>query len=319
MITPSLTCRIIVLQYSRRDLLERFFLSVVNAAKASRYSCKVTLLDNQSCDDSVAYVREHFPEVEVYIAKENKVLCSFNEYVEKCAEDIVILLNNDMELDLNFVNPLIEFFLKEENVFFVATDEDRSIVRIHYGILAPDMYYEGHEFLNRKEGFTLSAGVAAFDRKKFLELGGYDTIYLPGRYEDVDLCYRGWKRGWKGLYQPASKKMHLGGASFEKAFVHDATQSLVFRNAIFFMVKNITDFHVFAQFVFWLPIRLIGALLTGKLFFWTGFFQAIQRLPEAIKRRKEVQRSFVRSDRWVINTVNDAWKKLPPAARVHPQ
>ncbi|MFA5158921.1 MAG: glycosyltransferase [Candidatus Omnitrophota bacterium] len=317
--SPTPTCRLVVLQYNRRDLLERFLPSVVKAANLSSYHCEVTVLDNQSSDDSVDYVRKNFPQVEIYIASENKVLCSFNEYVERCSEDVVILLNNDMELAPSFVDPLMEPFLKDEDVFFVATNEDRSIAKIHYGLLTADMYYQGHEALNQKEGFTLSAGVAAFNRKKFLELGGYDEIFLPGRYEDVDLCYRGWKRGWKGIYQPLSKKMHLGGASFEKVFAHNATQALVFRNAIFFMVKNITDRHIFARFLFWLPVRLVGSIFVGKLFFWQGFLQAIPKLPGALKRRREVKGTFVQSDQWVIDTVNDAWYSLCRSERTRPR
>ena len=243
MTSARATCRLIVLHYDRRDLLERFLPSVVAAASRSGFPCKVTVLDNQSRDDSVAYVKKNFGDVEVYVARENRVLCSFNEYVAACEEDVVILLNNDMELDPGFVDPLIEPFLKDPDVFFVSTSEDRSIASFKGGLLAAAIQYPGYETLNRSMGFTLSAGVAAFDRKKYLELGGYDDLYLPGRYEDVDLCYRGWKRGWKGIYQPASKKIHLGGASFEKTFTDHATQAMVFRNAILFMAKNIVRRH----------------------------------------------------------------------------
>ena len=313
MIPPNPSCRMIVLHYNRRYLLERFFASVVSAARNSRYSCKVTLLDNQSPDDSVAYARSHFPGIDIYIAKENKVLCSFNEYVAQCTEDIVILLNNDMELDPGFVDPLIEPFLKDENVFFVSTSEDRSIANIRYGLLAADIHYPGHEALNRREGFTLSAGVGAFDRKKFLELDGYDELFLPGRYEDVDLCYRGWKRGWKGIYQPASKKIHLGGASFNAAFADQTTQAMVFRNAILFTIKNITDASLLARFLFWLPLRLIMAALSGKCFFLSGWAQVLPRVPRALAQRRKVRKSFVRKDRQILSEVNLAWKELTQA------
>jgi 2-polyprenyl-3-methyl-5-hydroxy-6-metoxy-1,4-benzoquinol methylase len=251
-----------------------------------------------------------YPEVEVDIAKENRVLCSFNDCVAKCPEDIVILLNNDMELDSDFVDPLIEPFLKKEDVFFVATSEDRSIADLRYGLLSADIHYPGHEALNRREGLSFSAGVAAFDRKKFCELEGYDELYLPGRYEDVDLCYRGWKRGWKGIYQPASKKMHLGGASFEKAFSDHETQAMVFRNAILFTVKNITDVFLLLKFFFWLPVRLIAAVFTGKLFFLSGFAQALRWIPKALSQRRKVRKSFARKDREILNEVNAAWKEL---------
>ena len=290
--------------------MERFLPSIVCAAENSKYNCKVTVLDNCSQDDSVAYVRSNFPGVDLYVAKENRVLCSFNEYVEKCSEDIVVLLNNDMELDADFVDPLIEPFLHDTDVAFVATEGDRSIAHIHYGIMSAAIDYLGHVTLNRKMGPSLSAGVAAFNRIKYLELGGYDELYLPGRYEDVDLCYRAWKRGWKGVYQPLSMKHHLGGASFDKAFDHHQTQTMVFRNAILFTIKNITDPALIFKFVAGIFLRLIVAPFTGKWFIWAGFFQSFDRLSLAFSKRKQAARQASRSDFEVISIVNQAQTDL---------
>jgi N-acetylglucosaminyl-diphospho-decaprenol L-rhamnosyltransferase len=306
----TVTCRLIVLQYNRRDLLEQFLPSIVRAAENSKHICKVTVLDNSSQDDSANYVRKAFPQVDLYIAKENRVLCSFNEYVEKCSEDYVVLLNNDMELDAHFVDPLIEPLTHDSNVAFVATEGDRSIAHVHYGILSAAIDYLGHVKLNKKMGPSLSAGVAAFDRTKYLELGGYDELYLPGRYEDVDLCYRAWKRGWKGVYQPASMKKHIGGASFDKAFDHHQTQTMVFRNAILFTIKNITDPWILFQFVIGVFLRLLGAIFTGKWFIWAGFFQSFGRISLAFSKRRQASTQASRSDREVISTVNQAYYDL---------
>ena len=300
------SCRLIVLHYNRCDLLKRFLPSVVTASKNSRYSCQVTVLDNGSQDDSLAYVRSTFPQIKIEIAKENKVLCSFNNCVAKCSEDIVILLNNDMELAPGFVDPLAAPFQESNDVFFVATHEDRAIAYFRNGILSPVIDYRGHETLNCFPGLSLSAGVAAFDRDKYLELGGYDDLFLPGRYEDVDLCYRGWKRGWEGRYQPASKKFHLGGASFDSTFTDHATQAMVFRNAILFMIKNITDPFLMLRFLLSLPVRLITAGLTGKWFLWRGFLQSFSRIRQALKQREKVKKQSRISDRSIIQKINAA-------------
>ena len=316
MVPSHPSCRLIVLHYNRCDLLKRFLPSVVAAAKKSRFSCQVTVLDNGSRDDSLAYVRSEFPEVEIDVAKENRVLCSFNDCVAKSSGDIVILLNNDMELASGFVDPLIEPFLGKDDVFFVATHEDRAIASFRHGLLAADIQYRGHEVLNWEPGYTLSAGVAAFDRRKYLELGGYDDLYLPGRYEDVDLCFRGWKRGWKGIYQPASKKMHLGSASFDEAFEGHATQAMVFRNAILFTIKNITDPFLLARFFLGIPLRLFAAIFSGKWFLWRGFFQVFGRLNQALIKRADVKKQAVLSDRAVIDVVNRAQRQLMTARSI---
>jgi len=238
-------CSVIVLNYNGKELLEEYLPSVVEAAGKSRHDCRVIVLDNASGDDSVPFLKKHFPALQVWIAPQNKVLCSYNSLVEELEDDVVLLLNNDIRLEKGHVDPLLAVFEREKDVFFAASHGNRSIARFHWGVLSPEVGYEGREKLMEERGYSLSAGVAVFDRKKFLELGGYDELYLPGRYEDVDLCYRGWKRGWKGYYEPASRQEHykndIGGASFSKAFDHAATQAMVFRNSLLFTVKNMTD------------------------------------------------------------------------------
>ena len=63
---------------------------------------------------------------------------------------------------------------------------------------------------------TAAAGpVLAVDRRRFLELGGYDPIYFPGRIEDLDLGFRGWMAGYRGYYVPESVAYHRGFGTFE--------------------------------------------------------------------------------------------------------
>ena len=61
-----------------------------------------------------------------------------------------------------------------------------------------------------KPGPTLfaSGGHSAYRRDRFLEMGGFDPLFAPFYWEDVDLCYRAWKRGWKILFEPRSAVLH---------------------------------------------------------------------------------------------------------------
>ncbi len=107
---------IIILNYNGRDLLQECLPSIVDSSHVSRYPCKVTVIDNVSIDGSVEFVRANFPDVDVIEAKENRVLCSYNDVLRTIKDDIVILLNNDIKISNNFVDPLVELF-KEEDVF----------------------------------------------------------------------------------------------------------------------------------------------------------------------------------------------------------
>lgn len=301
-----LACRMVILNYNGKELLERFLPSVVTAAQASRHPCRVTVLDNQSRDASVAFVRQQFPEVEVVVAPENKVYCSFNAVVERCEEDVVILLNNDMQLERAFVDPLARVFEEHLDAFLAATQGDRAVAQLRWGLVGASFAYPGYDELAGSPGMTFSAGVGAFDRKKFLELGGYDELYLPGLYEDVDLCYRGWQRGWRGYYCPESKKFHVGSASFKRAFSAAYRQRLAFRNSVLFMVKNITDPWLFASFVLMLALRVLSAPFVGQWFVWPGLAEAMTKFPKAWRVRRAIQANGSVNDREVLKRINAA-------------
>ena len=86
---------------------------------------------------------------------------------------------------------------------------------------------------------TAAAGpVLAVDRRRFLELGGYDPIYFPGRIEDLDLGFRGWMAGYRGYYVPESIAYHWGFGTFASELGMARSQWLASRNTLIFMWKN---------------------------------------------------------------------------------
>jgi hypothetical protein len=215
-----------------------------------------------------------------------------------------------MKLDKDFVDPLIGHFYNNPALFFVASKDDCAIAGFRYGVLQPQFVYGGYnEFINER-GYTLSAGIGAFDRKRFIELGGYDELYLPGRFEDVDLCYRGWKRGYKGICEPRSRQYHKGMASFSKEYSSDEISRLVFRNEILFMIKNITSPFIFLRFILFLFCRLAFYFIFGKFTLLGGFLDAIRRLPQALRSRRLVCKKFTISDEEVIKIVNAKYENF---------
>ena len=305
------TINIIILNYNGRDLLAECLPSIVVASHTSKYSCKVTVIDNVSTDDSVQFLRSNFPDVDIVRAKENLVLCSYNDVIQSLDDDIVILLNNDLKLDKNYVDPLVSVFSNQKDVFFVASrgysfdgvdyEGDRAIAKIRWGILNPETRFKGYERFIKKSGYTISAGIAAFDRKKFIELGGYDDLYLPGRYEDVDLCFR----GWKGIYQPESIQFHMGCVSFKKNFKQKEIDNIVFRNSILFTIKNITSIRLWIQFSLFLFLRLGYFLICGKWGFFVSFYEALRKLPLVLERRKKIKKMFFVKDLDILKKVNE--------------
>ncbi len=280
---------ILILNYNGKDLLMSFLSSVCKAAKKSFHKCKVYVVDNVSTDGSVEYVKNNFPTVKLYLSKKNEVLCSYNEVLKVIDSDVVILLNNDIKVEEDFADYLIEHF-KDENVFFVAPrllnfdgtyNGGRSYLKIKYGMLKNIV----DETNATVPGETHSIATGAFRRDLFLRLGGFDSLYLPGICEEVDLCYRALVSGKKGVYEPKSIIWHKESTTFNREYGKRRKMVIAHRNVFLFFWKNIHDKRLIAEHLFLLPFRVAHSIVFGNVELAQGFWLALLRLPAALSRR----------------------------------
>jgi len=261
--------------------------SILSAVEKSRHQVTVTVLDNQSSDDSERLVSAAFPEADFVKAPKNLILCSYNAYLAHISEPVAILLNNDIRVDVDFIDPLIEPFLSDDLMFLTAPKVlsfDGSFLEaastragFKYGMFWSSARYPGHEMDADQPSDTFSAGFGAFDRKKFLEAGGYDPLYLPGIMEDADLCLKAKRKGYHLRYAPESVVYHMGQASFHREFGKKKTLEIAHRNTFLFMWKNYHSPGFWLQHLFFLPARLAYAALKGNGTFIKGFIQACGR------------------------------------------
>lgn len=285
--TIGRTC-ILVLNHNGRALLEECLPSVARAAAACPVPCAITVVDNSSTDDSRAWLAHHWPNIHVD-QRPNRGLVSFNEALKGLNEPVVLLLNNDVKLAFDAVAPLLNAFERHEDALFSAPqcwtfdckvyEGMRTRVRIRRGLVQGMCRIPGHERVVNTPDLTAAAGpVLAVHRQRFLALGGYDPLYLPGRIEDLDLGYSGWMRGWRGYYVPESLAFHKGLASFGPSYGKSGCDRLALRNSLLFAWKNLAGKRLW-QHVAWLPARLIHAAFTGR----TGFPRALLSAGARIK------------------------------------
>lgn len=304
-----------VLNYNGAHYISDCIDSFLQAIRNSSHECCLSMIDNKSADDSVRVIRSKFQEVNVIPMEENRVLCSFNKAAARSQAEIVFLLSNDLKAGPFFIDPILSVFLEKQDVFLVASksflfdgsyEGGRSIPFMSFGLFGTACRFTGYERLIDRFGITFSAGFGAFNRKKFLELGGYDDLYLPGRMEDADLMFRAWKKGWKCYYQPKSILYHMGGKSFKDRFGERGTMEIAHRNTFLFMWKNVrSPQYLFQHFFFLLP-RTVWMVLRGRYEFFTGFLKALGRLRQGLLRRREERRiQYAFNDRQVLRFFQD--------------
>jgi N-acetylglucosaminyl-diphospho-decaprenol L-rhamnosyltransferase len=308
---------ILVLNYNGRGLLAECLPSIALAALQSPVPCHVTVVDNGSTDGSGELVANDWPTVS-YVREANHGLASFNRVLERLDEPVVLLLNNDIKLEPDAVGPMLKVFERHDDALFSAPlcwmfdgqtyEGMRTRVRTRFGLVQGMSRVPGFEKVFDKTDLTAAAGpVLAVDRRKFLDLGGYDPIFFPGRIEDLDLGFRGWMAGYRGYYMPESIAFHKGFGTFEPQLGKGRCDELASRNTLIFMWKNTGGARLLTHFL-WLPIRLVYALLRGRFSFVTGLFGALSRARHVLAARRalavgqggwvERQEAFFRRFQW---------------------
>ena len=215
-----------ILNWDGKDLLASGLPSVIEAVRVDGRPHEIMVVDNGSTDGSVEYLKESFPQVRVLALKENLGFAEGNNAgVRAARHDTVVLLNNDMIVDPGFLGPLLRGF--GPGTFAVSSQiflQDPSKRREETGKTTAVFRRGMIDFSHREvEGppyprnyypvFWAGGGSSAFDRKKFLALGGFQDIYAPAYVEDTDLSYQAWRIGWEVLLAPESIVYHAHRAS----------------------------------------------------------------------------------------------------------
>lgn len=277
--------------YKGRKLLEQNLPSVVSAG-----ADQILIVDDASSDGSVEFIQENFPNVELLKGEQNEgFISSVNKLFDNAAGDIVVLLNNDVLVEKDFLKPLIPRF-ENEKVFAVSLHEKGEG---YSKALWKDGFFEyqrGGEGKDIHKSSWASGGSAAFRKSYWQKLGGFDPIFYPGYWEDIDISFRALKSGYEILWDPDALVYHNHESTMSKVFKKRYMEWVKQRNQLLFIWKNITDKKLIIRHKKELLKRLFGGMGLG---YWIPFLWALLKYP-AIKRNNEIKRA----DLEVINYVN---------------
>ena len=241
-----------ILNYNGKNWLEKFLPSVVEYSK--HYD--IYIIDNQSNDKSVSFVKENFPSVKVIINKENYGFAKgYNEGLKHIKSDIYCLLNSDVEVTENWIEPILNVFEIDKNIacvqpkilsyykknfFEFAGGAGGMMDNLGYPYCRGRIFEHTEEDIGQYDDISeifWASGCAMFIRSEvFWEQQGFDERYFAHQ-EEIDLCWRIINSGKKIFYTYQSIVYHIGGATLNKQNAKKTYLNI--RNNLSTLLKNL--------------------------------------------------------------------------------
>lgn len=306
-----MTISIVISSYNGVHLLEKYLPFLFKAIGIFKY--EIIVVDDGSKDGTFKFIKREYPSIKLVRLNGNRGFpVTSNTGARASSGDIILFLNNDVKVTGDFLAPLCHHF-DDHNVFAVSPkvllpeyknniNEGLSKASFHRGMFVLEFLEADGKRLYSQSVFSLyaSGGAMAVDRKKFLSIGGFDSMFSPFYCEDMDLCYRAWKRGWKIIYEPKSIVYHHHQSTIGKLLSQKKIDAVIGRNQLLFMWKNLTDNSLFLKHWLWLPRNIIGGLRMRSYSCLRNFLNALPKLLKALRAREHEKRFAIRGDREVL-------------------
>ena len=270
---------VVILNWNGVKLLKQFLPSVV------QYSPEATVFiaDNASTDDSISFVKANFPSVEIIKNEYNFGFAQgYNEALKSVDADIFALVNSDIEVTENWLQPIIETFKNEPKTAIIqpkVLDYKRKDFFEYAGAGGGFIDKYGYPFCRGRIFETLekdngqyndiceifwASGACFFIRSSvYKELNGFDADFFAHQ-EEIDLCWRAFNHSYIIKYNGKSTVYHVGGATLNEG--NPKKTFLNFRNSLLMLTKNVPSTSLFQV----LLIRMILDGIAGIRFLFQG-------------------------------------------------
>jgi len=285
----ALRVAVVILNWNGKRHLERFLPEVV----ALSPEATVYVADNSSTDGSVEWVRGHVPSVHIIQNGEN--LGYAGGYAKALAgldEDILVLLNSDVEVTDGWLVPTVARFAAESDLAALQPKIlDLTVpTRFEYagaaggyidmlgiplcrGRLLDTLEDDQGQYDTATDVFWAS-GACLFVRAAHYRISGGLDPDLFAHMEEIDLCWRMQRSGYRVAVEPSAAVYHLGGGTLSTGSPFKTY--LNFRNGLLIVLRNMP----LARLLWVLPIRVaqdVVAAWTRLLVGDTGYFKAVAK------------------------------------------
>ena len=313
---------IIIPNWNGADLLQAYLPSVLKAQEKYRGKVEIVVVDDASTDFSVKLLQEQFPGIRAVVHEQNRGFGKACWSGARAAENsVLIFLNSDVKVAPDFVDPLVTCLADPATfaaspLIFDGNGKLSNVTisipyfrrgKIRYKTFAPQLLLNNASPLPNP-CFTLFPIGAAFavDRARFIELQGFDDLFNPFYYEDTDLGFRAWRRGWKCIVVPESRVTHYHTGTIGRSFKQFKVSAIRKRNRLLYLWKNLTTARLLRQHLLFQLLRVCYRPLCLDWMVLVATVLAIPGFNAAMRRRRSEQKCIVNSEEKIFEVINSA-------------
>ena len=320
---------VVILNWNGKSWLEKFLPNLVHFLPDY---AKLYVADNASTDDSIAFLQNTYPSIQIIQLAQNYGFAKgYNEALKNLHEDVFVLLNSDIEVNSDWIQPVINLMNSNPNIGACQPkilDQKNKHLFEYAGASGGFIDYLGFPYCRGRifneieidEGqyndavpIFWATGACMFVKNNvYWEAGGLDEDYFA-HMEEIDLCWRIQKLGYDIYIEPKSFVYHVGGGTLNK--YSSKKTYLNFRNNLFTLLKN-ANYKFFIPTIFY---KLILDGIAGIKFLYDGQFKHTWAVVKAhfsvyfnlitiLKKRKIIQQKSKIKTPHLIHQNSVVWK-----------
>lgn len=304
---------VVILNWNGREFLRRFLPSVI--AHSSQVA-EVIVADNASTDSSIELLQEEFPAVRIITNLTNGGFAhGYNEALKEVDADFFVLLNSDIEVTANWIEPVISLMESDKQIgacqpklrsyhqthmFEYAGAAGGFIDKYGYpfcrGRIFQELEADNGQYDDTREIFWATGACMFVRADLYRKFGGLDDDFFA-HMEEIDFCWRLKNNGYKIMYCPQSVVFHVGGGTLPKKSAQKTY--LNFRNNLSLLYKNLPSSLLWKVFLVRFPLDGVAALkflldggfadfyaVTRAHFYFYGHFRSIKRKRKMLTQKE---------------------------------
>jgi len=308
---------VVILNYNGENFLRKFLPNVIEHSK----NASIYVADNYSSDNSVNYLKENFPEVKLIINSENGGFAKgYNDALKHVKADYYVLLNSDIEVTPNWIEPCINLLEKDKAIAALQPKVLAYHNKTHFehagaagGFLDHDFYpfcrgrifneveLDNGQYNTSQEVFWATGACLFIRTELYHSIGGLDDDFFA-HMEEIDMCWRLKQQNHKIYYCADSTIYHVGGGTLN--YNNPKKTYLNFRNSLYMIAKNyngnlflkvfkriLIDGLAGVMFIFKFQFKHCRAIIKAHFDFYKNLNTLLQKR-KAIKKNRTTFNSF---------------------------